>query len=257
LISSSESEDAFSEFRRRVFTCAFEGVCDLSSSDAVDMQSNVSTQLPSSMVDGSSLTIPDTTRNCIRSPADREAFVESRSSKWRCASWASASDEPCEDEVTGTTMMFRNLPEYFSRNMLEGLLDIEGFAKQYDFIYLPADLATGACFGYAFVNLVTTKCAQRFLHHFQGFERWPEPSAKRAMVHMSEGIQGKGEQVERYRNSPLMHPNVSDGLRPAIYNEGVREAFPEPLVPLKPPRMRANAKRNQGSTQKMAQTSEP
>merc|ERR1712087_1003810 len=80
--------------------------------------------------------------------------------------------------------------------------------------------------------------------HFQGFQEWPVPSARRAVVHMSEELQGREEMIERYRNSPLMHPNVSDVLRPVIYSNGRRVPFPEPTVPLKPPRFRkANQKK--------------
>merc|ERR1712150_45576 len=91
LLSSAGSEDAFSdaplmEFRRRIFTCGI---------DAVDLQSNASTQMPSSMLAGSEVSAGSSGSW----PAERASFVESRSSNWRCTSWACATDEPCEDEV--------------------------------------------------------------------------------------------------------------------------------------------------------------
>jgi len=143
-----------------------------------------------------------------------------------------------------TTLMLRNLPEGFTRSKLEELLEAEGFAARYDFLYLPAELASGACFGYALINMATASDARFFIEHFQGFDDWPAACDKRAVAHMSEELQGLSELTERYRNSPLMHPSVPDAMRPAIYSNGSRVEFPEPTAPLKPPRARkANRKR--------------
>jgi len=146
-----------------------------------------------------------------------------------------------------TTLMFRNLPEGFTRSKLEELLQIEGFACRYNFLYLPAELSSGVCFGYALINMVTASDAECFIQHFQGFCKWPVACDKRAVVHMSEELQGLSEMTERYRNSPLMHPSVADSLRPAMYSNGSRVWFPKPTVSLKPPRARkANRKRTAG-----------
>jgi len=93
------------------------------------------------------------------------------------------------------------------------------------------------------VNLVTPKDAELFIEHFQGFDRWPEPESQRAVVHLSEALQGLNEQIERYRNSALMHHSISDDLRPAIYSQGMRMRFPEPTVPIKQPKMRTSTKK--------------
>merc|ERR1712045_1003585 len=90
--------------------------------------------------------------------------------------------------------------------------------------------------------------------HFQGFDRWLDDldgfldmrahqDARRAVVHLSEALQGLEEQIERYRNSPLMHPRVSDELRPAVYSRGVRLPFPKPTVSIRPPRIRTSTER--------------
>lgn len=150
--------------------------------------------------------------------------------------------EAAEDAGCKTTLMIRNLPEGFTMRLLEELLDAEGFAGRYDFAYLPSELASGAPFGYAFVNLVSPADATRFHRCFHGFT-WPSPSSKRAAVHVSEVLQGLEQQIERYRNSPLMHPSVPDVARPVLYRGGSRVAFPEPTVPLRPPRLRASGKR--------------
>jgi len=137
-----------------------------------------------------------------------------------------------------TTVMLRNLPEGFSHQMLEAFLDQEGFAACYDFLYLPADICTGKAFLYAFVNLITPEAARRFHRHFTGFCNWPLPSSMQAMVEWSEVNQGLDQMVDRYRNSPMMHPLVPDNLRPALYSNGARVAFPAPTKPIPAPRLR-------------------
>lgn len=156
---------------------------------------------------------------------------------------ADAAKAPSSEDSEQTTLMFRNLPESFTRQGLEILLNAEGFGMLYDFIYLPAELGSGNCFGYAFVNMATPMAAQQFVEHFQGFDRWPQPDARRAVVHFSEALQGLHEQIERYRNSPLMHSSVSDDIRPAIYSRGTRVCFPAPTVPIRPPKVRTSTKK--------------
>merc|ERR1712187_34817 len=77
-----------------------------------------------------------------------------------------------------TTVMLRNLPERFTRNMLTNILDSEGFANFYDFLYMPMNFRTKASFGYAFVNVVTPDQAVRLCQQLQNFDRWGIPTEK-------------------------------------------------------------------------------
>lgn len=140
-----------------------------------------------------------------------------------------------------TTLMLRNLPNEVTHSMLEEVLDKE-FQACYDFLYLPAEIATGAPFGYAFVNMINEKEAVRFQTRFQGFSEWPVPCSKCTMAHWNEPQQGLGPLIERYRNSPLMHASVPEIIRPATYREGVRTRFPSPRAEVLPPRLRAKQK---------------
>lgn len=137
-----------------------------------------------------------------------------------------------------TTLMIRNLPPDFTRQMLEELLDEEGFAACYDFIYLPADILSGTCFCYAFINFTMPEDAQRFKRHFTGFTRWPVRSPKEGAVDWTEALEGLPRLIERYRNSPLMHASVPEHFRPAIYQRGINVPFPEPSVRIRAPRVR-------------------
>jgi len=140
-----------------------------------------------------------------------------------------------------TTVMVRNLPEGLSRKLLEGIFNRQGFEGLYDFVYVPADLYTQTAFEYCFVNLVSAGAAEMFFWHFQGFQGWPVASGKTAAVHWSTCLQGLPALIERYRNSPLMHPCVPDSLKPAVYHGGDRIAFPVPTAAVRAPRVRRSA----------------
>lgn len=264
--SKSQEGDESSEARRRSQSDECSDCCekaeDHDDDDTTDVASLASTRNPGSTLCGSTVggsapgnsgvsysSVPHNNVETVGEDSERP-FGALSSSSFATSSWAcqpadvnEQEDSPYEECVEKTTLMFRNLPEGFSRRQLEELLDAQGFAKRYDFIYLPAELATMACFGYAFINMVAPDDAEAFVQHFQGFDEWPVPCRKRAVVHMSEALQGMQTQIERYRNSPLMHPVVPDDLRPAVYSDGVRIPFPEPTAPLKPPRVRASARR--------------
>lgn len=136
-----------------------------------------------------------------------------------------------------TTLIVQKLPEVFSRTMLAELLDTEGFEGAYDFIYMPIGFKSLVAVGYAFINFVCLKEAQRFHSKFQGFSQWPVQSENICEVKWSE-TQGLTAHIERYRNSPLLHEDVADECKPALFTGGIRVSFPPPLKPVRAPRIR-------------------
>ncbi|CAE7841864.1 TE1, partial [Symbiodinium microadriaticum] len=116
-----------------------------------------------------------------------------------------------------TTLMLRNVPNNYSREMFLAMLDEHGFAGRYDFVYLPCDFYRQANLGYAFVNLVDGVAVDALWRTFDGFSGWALPTAKVCQAH-----------VERYRNSPVMHRSVPDEYKPVIFKNGVRKNFPRP-----------------------------
>lgn len=155
---------------------------------------------------------------------------------------SSASAPAGADTVAGTgrqtTVMLRNLPETYSRNMLVALLDRHGFRSKYDFVYMPMNFRTKASFGYAFVNFVSPIDAECCHTKFQGFTSWEVPSEKVCDVSWSNMHQGLAAHIERYRNSPVMHESVPDEYKPAVYAHGYRAVFPGPTKKLRIPRIR-------------------
>lgn len=168
---------------------------------------------------------------------------------------AHLAQSPVEDEQLPvnsgelTTVMLRNVPNGYKRDMLLELLDSHGFRGLYDFVYLPMDFRNGVNLGYAFVNLLTNKDAFAFTEEFQGFASWAQSdSTKVCEVSWSHPHQGLREHVERYRNSPVMHATMPDEFKPMVFRSGVQVVFPAPTKAIKAPKLRLTARegRHQG-----------
>jgi len=138
----------------------------------------------------------------------------------------SSSKESGDEQLQFTTVMFKNIPNVYSRNMVMELLDHAGFRSRYNFLYLPVDFRSRCNFGYAFINFVSEGDAEACMAHFYGFSQWSVPSRKVASVVSSRPTQGLEACVERYRNSSVMHPSVPDEYRPVVLSNGQRILFP-------------------------------
>mmetsp|Transcript_88999 Transcript_88999/g.287810 ORF Transcript_88999/g.287810 Transcript_88999/m.287810 type:complete len:132 (-) Transcript_88999:181-576(-) len=114
-------------------------------------------------------------------------------------------------------------------------------SSAYDFVYVPISFRTKSSMCYAFVNMNTPSDAQGVFDVLQGFQDWGMPTDKVCEVTWSDKLQGLPQHIERYRNSPLMHPNVPDEFKPVVYQEGLRVNFPPPTKALRPPRIRRNS----------------
>jgi len=154
---------------------------------------------------------------------------------------ASRDSSPCSvqeaaHDETRTTVMLRSLPRSCSRELLLELLNSRGFCGLYDFVYVPMDFGSGSSLGYAFVNLVSPWAAQRMWACFDGLNLCAEPGGADCTVCWSDPHQGLGAHVERYMNSPVMHPLVPDAWRPALFMHGMMVAFPPPTKAIKAPK---------------------
>jgi len=146
--------------------------------------------------------------------------------------------EPYEVAEWRTTVMLRNMPNNYTRDMLLELVDSMGFEKCLDFAYLPVDFKSQAGLGYAFINFITTEEAQRCFEVFEGFCDWKVPSEKRCTVTWGSPYQGLEAHIERYQNSPVMHHSLADEWKPILLQDGVRVPFPAPTKPIKTPKIR-------------------
>jgi len=138
-----------------------------------------------------------------------------------------------QSEDMRTTLMLRNLPNDYTRELFLDMLDDECLAGEYDFVYFPVDFQTGSGLGYAFVNFTSHEEAVRAWQLLDGFNDWVVGSTKICEVRWSNPVQGLNANVQRYRNSPVMHDQVPDSYKPVVFSNGVRVEYPAPKKPIK------------------------
>jgi hypothetical protein len=143
-----------------------------------------------------------------------------------------------KDSIVRTTMMMRNIPNNYTREMLLNLLSKHGFSKSCDLVYLPIDFQTEVGLGYAFINMVSVEEVEKFRRRFHGFSDWGIASQKVCEVTWSNPLQGLQPHIDRYRNSPVMHETVPDSYRPVLFKDGKRIPFPVPTKRIRAPRLR-------------------
>jgi hypothetical protein len=134
-----------------------------------------------------------------------------------------------------TTVMLRNLPNDYTRDMLLELLQERGFYGHFDFVYLPFDFKKRAGLGYAFLNLVNHQAAVCAMAALAGYCAWKVKSNKVLQVTWSTQVQGLKANIERYKNSPVMHPDVPERFKPMIFVSGIPTAFPPPTKVIQAP----------------------
>lgn len=155
-----------------------------------------------------------------------------------------------ESEVQGpvnfTTVMFRNIPNKYTRDMLVKQLE-QDLRGQFDFVYLPIDFKNQCNVGYAFINFRSFEACQSFLQSFNGVEVrkcLPGLNSRKVTEVTPARVQGFEDNVQRLRNSPVMrelahHPE----WMPLIFDEdGTQLTFPDPERLLEPIKQRRRAR---------------
>lgn len=158
----------------------------------------------------------------------------------RASPWGPQTEQPvAEDgEEARTTLLLKNIPESCNTALLVELLNARGFQCQYNFAYAPTNFRTQGSFGYGFVNLVSHAAALDMMEKMNGFVGWAELDIAPMEVCWSEPHQGLDLQIKRFQNSPVMHESVPDEVKPMLFNDGVRQVFPQPTKRIREPRAR-------------------
>lgn len=153
----------------------------------------------------------------------------------RCAQ----KKKPKSNKDTRTTLMIQNVPAKCTNMMMVEMLNTAGLSGKYDFVYAPTDFRTYTAFGYAFVNFTTNKNALQAMEALGGLicPTWEEQKVA-FEVNWCEAHQGLKVHVNKYQNSPVMHPSVLEEYKPLIFKNGLRQAFPPPTKAIKEPRLR-------------------
>lgn len=134
-----------------------------------------------------------------------------------------------------TTVFMQNLPEKYTRAMVQDLLAASGYEGSYNFAYVPINFDNDMNLGCAFVNFLTPDAAESFLQQFSEFSNWCVDTDKACEVSWCE-LQGLWALVDRYRNSPVMHKSVPEEFQPALFHGSRRAPFPPPTRRLRAPR---------------------
>jgi RNA recognition motif-containing protein len=143
---------------------------------------------------------------------------------------------PVDTSDSRTTLVLRNLPSAFRQAELLPILEEAGLAAHVNFVYLPTDFRRGAGLGYAFLDMSSSVQAQKAKAQLNGFCAWKDPACRKVLeVVWSSQIQGLKVLVEKYRNSRVMHPNVPDMFKPALFENGMRVPFPAPTKRVRSP----------------------
>jgi len=102
-------------------------------------------------------------------------------------------------------------------------------------VYVPTNFETGKCYQYAFVNFISEDIAQQFQMQLQGCADESFFGEQHCEVSWSD-CQGLPDIIEKYRNSPMMHPSVPDECKPMLFVDGRAAPFPAPTRKISKPR---------------------
>merc|ERR1712050_23996 len=124
-----------------------------------------------------------------------------------------------EETDIRTTLILKNLPPCYTRDMVVDLLHSQGFQDTLDFAYVPMKIWSmpPSAIGYAIINLTDNDAAHICTKTLQGFTLRAGEVEQVLEVDWSEMHQGFTGCVERCRNSTVMHTSVGDEFKPAIF----------------------------------------
>jgi len=136
-----------------------------------------------------------------------------------------------DDEANYTTIMLRNIPNKYSRQMLIDQLHTAGFLGQIDYLYLPIDFANRCNVGYCFINFRTSQARQTFSSMFDNVQAQsclPGFNSYKVCQVTKAKWQGRDENVRRIRSGPELMQQLAghpDWLPVLLDEQGQQEPF--------------------------------
>mmetsp|Transcript_72407 Transcript_72407/g.204679 ORF Transcript_72407/g.204679 Transcript_72407/m.204679 type:complete len:839 (+) Transcript_72407:110-2626(+) len=125
-----------------------------------------------------------------------------------------------------TTVMLRNIPNRYSRDMLIERLN-KTYEGQYDFVYLPIDFNSKCNVGYAFINFRTPPSAQRFMQEFHGTKTkncLPGFSSAKVCEVSYARVQGREANMENLRDEKFIEKLTErPDWQPLFYDDDGKE----------------------------------
>jgi RNA recognition motif-containing protein len=110
------------------------------------------------------------------------------------------------DSHSIATLMIKNIPCRCSKEEVLGAIRELGFAKQYDFFYLPMRRSQQQNFGYAFISLSDSAVVHLFRERFEGYVFKRRKSRKLVTV-VPAHIQGYKSNLEFFSKTNIMESN--------------------------------------------------
>jgi hypothetical protein len=142
-------------------------------------------------------------------------------------------------EDTRTTIMIKNIPNKFTREMLIKIID-QNFRGTYDVFILPTDSNHYKNFGYSFINFTNSYYIPYFYYMFNG-NKWSFTNSKKICEITYSKIQGKNNLLNHYP-SKIIYENKEvdiinqrdDYLRefiiPNVYKDMFLSLFPSQRI---------------------------
>jgi hypothetical protein len=140
--------------------------------------------------------------------------------------------------VPETTVFLRNIPKQFSRLEVVELLNQHGFRSKFDFVHAPFDFKSNNGAGMAIVNLTSHEIALEIFEVLSGFHWETSKPGKECKVTWASPHQGLEAHIEHFRNSSVMHGDVKEERKPALFKDGQQVEFPKPTKDIVAPRLR-------------------
>jgi hypothetical protein len=135
-------------------------------------------------------------------------------------------------QTAQTTLIIRNIVGNCNRRMLVKFMNRHGFQGKYNLLYLPQRFPDQGCFHYAFVNFVSEDAASEFQAQLNGCDEEDLFGEQYADISWSR-CQGLQANIEKFRNSSVMHPSVEEACRPLLLKDGKAIPFPKPTRRIK------------------------
>jgi len=128
----------------------------------------------------------------------------------------------------GTTVMLRNIPYKYTRDLLVEQLN-KGYAKQYDFVYLPIDFTNTnkSNVGYAFINFRLPATASQFIaeyHQAKTKDKLPGHASNKVCEVSYARVQGRDANMENLRDERFIEKlQDTPESQPLFFDENSEE----------------------------------
>ena len=109
-------------------------------------------------------------------------------------------------EDNRTTMMIKNIPNKFSRDLLIKTIN-QNFEGTYDLFILPTDGNRNKNFGYSFINFTYSYYIPYFYYMFNG-KKWSSTNSQKICEITYSKVQGKVNLIGHYPNKIIYHNTV-------------------------------------------------